>query len=227
MGRPSGGYTLKNGEKIPGVTTIIGRFKDSGALIQWAYKQGREHEGLSRRGLPAPSRLYEQVEQAALAGTIAHDLIEASILNHRYAPPSNASSDVLKRASNAFEQYQRWAAQTHIRIVATEKSMVSELHRFGGTIDAIGQLDQKIVLLDWKSSNAVYGEYLIQLAAYALLLEECEPALTPKGFHILRIAKESADFTHYQFGEIDDAREAFLLMREMYDLDKKIVARVK
>jgi len=43
---------------------------------------------------------------------------------------------------------------------------------------------------------------LIQLAAYALLLEDAH-RLDPKGFHLLRVAKESADFAHHFFGELE------------------------
>ena len=35
-GRPKAGYKNAAGEKVPGVTTVIGRFKDSGALLHWA-----------------------------------------------------------------------------------------------------------------------------------------------------------------------------------------------
>ncbi len=43
MPHPKQGYRLANGDRCPSVTTIIGRFKESGALIQWAYKRGTEH----------------------------------------------------------------------------------------------------------------------------------------------------------------------------------------
>jgi hypothetical protein len=41
MARPTHGYVNAAGEKIPGTTTIIGRFKESGGLIQWAYARGK------------------------------------------------------------------------------------------------------------------------------------------------------------------------------------------
>ncbi len=40
MARPAHGYRNAAGNKIPGTTTIIGRFKESGGLLQWAFKQG-------------------------------------------------------------------------------------------------------------------------------------------------------------------------------------------
>ena len=41
MARPYKGYEI-DGEKVPGVTTVLSRFKESGALMYWAWKQGTE-----------------------------------------------------------------------------------------------------------------------------------------------------------------------------------------
>lgn len=224
MGRPTQGYYNAAGDKLPGVTTIIGRFKDSGGLVQWAYKSGREHERMVAQGKEAPRHLYDVVDQAALAGNIAHDMIEAHILGKEFTP--EGPEDVIAKARNSFAQFLEWREQSRIEIVATERAYVSERYQFGGTVDAIGRDGKgRIVLLDWKTSNAVYQDYLIQLAAYALLLEECAPEWTPQGFHLLRVAKESADFAHHFFGELEAAKRAFVLMRELYKLDSELKKR--
>jgi len=61
-GRPKGGYKLADGTKIPGVTTIIGRFKDSAALMFWAFAQGKAGK----------EKLYDDAEKAAEIGTYAN-----------------------------------------------------------------------------------------------------------------------------------------------------------
>lgn len=228
MARPTQGYYNAAGDKIPGTTTIIGRFKESGGLIQWAYKSGREHERLVAQGKEAPRHLYDVVASAGESGTIAHDMIEADILGTTYAPPPATDPAVLGRACNAFAQFKEWREQTRLEIVATERPYVSEALQFGGTVDAIGRdMRGRIVLVDWKTSGGVYSDMLIQLAAYALLLEECAPEWTPQGFHLLRVAKESADFAHHFYGELEDAKEQFRLLRRAYDLDRKIAQRTK
>ena len=217
MARPTQGYKNSAGDRIPGTTTIIGRFKDSGALMFWAFKQGQS----------GVSHLYEKRDEAAESGTIAHDMIESFILN-KPQPIVSAAPEIMARASNAFKQFCEWHEQSKMKIIATEHSYVSEKYQFGGTIDAIGEdVQGRIVLVDWKTSANIYQDYLIQLAAYALLLEECEPKWTPSGFHLLRVSKESADFAHYFFGELEEAKRSFILMRELYDLDQKLKKRVK
>jgi ATP-dependent exoDNAse (exonuclease V) beta subunit len=177
------------------------------------------------QGKEAPRHLYDVTAAACEAGTIAHDMIEADILNADFVLP-DTSPDILARASNAFAQFREWRSQSSIEIVATEKAYVSERYQYGGTVDAIGKDSKgRIVLVDWKTSNAVYSDMLIQLAAYGLLLEECAPEYTPAGFHLLRVAKESADFAHHFYGELDVAKQQFLLFRAAYDLDKTIRKR--
>ena len=216
MGRPTEGYRNAAGSRIPGTTTIIGRFKESGGLLQWAFKQGQS--GIAT--------LYEKRDEAATAGQLAHDMIEAFILG-KPSPDQIVDAAILTRATNAFAQFKEWHEQSRIEVIETERSYVSEKLQFGGTVDAIGRDTKgRVVLVDWKTSNSVYSDYLIQLAAYQILLEECSE-WRPQGFHLLRIAKETADFAHYFYGEVDDAKRSFILMRELYDLDKKLSARVK
>lgn len=216
MGRPKEGYKNAAGNRIPGTTTIISRFKESGGLLQWAFKQGQS----------GAATLYQERDAAALAGNVAHDMIEANILGRDFQPPPSVEPAILTKASNAFAQFKEWQEQTRIAIVATERAYVSEKYQFGGTVDAIGRdAKGRIVLLDWKTSNSVYQDYLVQLAAYALLLEECAPEWKPEGFHLLRVAKESADFAHHFYGELEEAKTQFLLFRQAYDIDSRLKKR--
>lgn len=219
-GRPTAGYKNAAGERVPGVTTIIGRFKDSGALLHWAFAQGK----LAEQG--KISSLYEKRDEAADAGTLAHALIDASIHGEDQGPLLAAAPETIRdKALNAFAQFQKWREQSGIEIVATEMPLVSEKYQFGGTPDAIGKIGGELVLVDWKTSNSVYQDYLIQLAAYKALIEECTDYRITGGFHLLRVSKESADFAHHYWGELDDAWRTFVLFREAYDLDKILKKR--
>ena len=216
MARPKQGYKNAAGERIPGTTTIIGRFKESGALLHWAFKQGQS----------GVASLYEKRDEAAEAGTLAHDMIESFILSHPAPENAGINPQIVERAANAFAQFKEWWEQTRIEIIATERAYVSERYQFGGTVDAIGRDTKgRIVLVDWKTSGGVYSDFLIQLAAYALLLEECAPEWKPEAFHLLRVAKESADFAHHFYGELEDAKAQFVLFRQAYDIDARLKKR--
>lgn len=214
-GRPKGGYYLPDGERVPSVTTILGRFKESGGLIHWAWNLGMQ--GIDYR---------EARDQAADAGTVAHDAVEAH-LHGRPFDWNAVPEEIRDRARTSFGAFLEWSEQTQLQVTHTEMPLVSEKYRFGGTIDGM-LIRQKRSIGDWKTSNAVYPEYLVQLAAYWHLWEENfpdDPILG--GAHLLRFDKTYGDFSHRWWGELDRAWEAFLHLRELYEIDKELKQRAK
>lgn len=218
MSRPTDGYRL-DGERVPGVTTIISRFKPSGGLIHWAWQQGKDGKD------------YRETRDAAAdAGTLAHNMVEADIYGTAFDTSSYAP-ELVAKAEGAFKAYQEWRQQTHLEVAEAEISLVSRRHRFGGTLDALF-VRGHLALGDWKTSNAVYADYLIQLAAYQILWEEQYPDRPIQGgFHLLRFTKpEHADdpvsFAHHYWSNLDVAKQQFLLYRDAYDLDKRLAKLV-
>ncbi|MBA2526599.1 MAG: hypothetical protein H0V18_12595 [Pyrinomonadaceae bacterium] len=223
MARPAGGYKLASGERCPGVTTVLGRWKEAGGLMYWAWDQGRN--GLDFR---------ETRDKAAEAGSLTHALVELHItgkLNGDIASviaESKATKEVGERAVMAYENYLAWERTTRLKVIRTEMSLVSERHRFGGTFDgvAVVEIDGLRSLADWKTGG-IYTEALIQCAAYKGLYEEHFP-LEPidGGFHIVSFSRESGDFTHKYFSNLDEAWQQFLLLREAFEIDKRLKKRV-
>lgn len=220
MPTPRKGYFLRDGSRVPGTTTIIGRWKESGGLLQWAFKQGRD----------GAASLYEERDKAADAGTLAHLMVE----HHIKGEPDEAVAalsqghppEIANKALDAYAAFLTWERHTRLRVVEQEMQLVSEQYRYGGTPDAIGLINNQLCLLDWKTSNSVYQDYLIQLAAYRHLWEENYPdrPLTG-GFHLCRFAKEHGDFSHHYYPNLDEAWRAFVLMRELYDIDLTLKKR--
>lgn len=214
MPTQKGGYFVADGTRVPSVTTILGRFKSSEALIKWAWEQGRD--GKDYR---------ETRDAAAAAGTMAHAAVEA----HIRGKPFEFEGDIetVANAKRSFGAFLEWLEQMRLRVTHTEMPLVSEKYRFGGTFDAIIVGNQR-AMCDWKCSNGVYGEYLCQVAAYGLLWEENFPdEPIAGGYHLVRFDRKYADFTHHWWVELDAAREAFLLMRRLYELDHELRARAK
>lgn len=224
MATPKSGYFLPDKTKVPGTTTIIGRFKDSGGLLHWAFAQGR----LAEQG--KISKLYDKAEEAADIGTQAHELIEIFL---RGNTPDLEGKDA--RVIQAYDNARRWLDSTRIEIVPElqEIQFVCPQYGFGGTPDAIGMLDGKLILIDWKTSNAVYSDYIIQMAAYRHLLmsglrmDTYEPMALDleEGAYICRFAKDHGDFAAHFFGDLSDAWEQFKLFRRAYEIDKTLKKR--
>lgn len=208
-GRPAS-YKALDGKRVPGVTTITSRFKESGALIHWAWALGRDGQD------------YRKVRDAAAdAGHVAHEMIDASI-HGRPAELPDLPAGILELARAGFEAFRTWRTQVELQVLSTETPLVSEAFRFGGTYDALGLVSRKRMLLDWKSGNRVYPEHVIQCAAYRQLLREHEVDIDEAC--LLRVGKEMGDF-HYSYfpkAVLDVGWLAFQQMRSLYDLDAKL-----
>lgn len=222
MPTPKNGYFLKDGSKVPGTTTIIGRFKESGGLLQWAFQQGKAGK----------TRLYEEAEKAADIGTCAHGMVELRIKGSPdreiagYAEMTLPDPEMREKAWSAFSAYESWAKNFSVRVIDQEMPLVSEKYRYGGTPDAVGLIGNQLCLLDWKTSNSVYSDYLVQLAAYKNLWDENFPDRPIMGgCHLLRFAKSYGDFAHHYFPNLDHAWRQFELFREAFDIDKQLKVR--
>lgn len=191
--------------------------------MHWAFNQGKAGK----------ERLYDDAEKAADIGTVAHAMVEADL----YKKPMDEivkeldalpDEDSRGKAMDAFKAYRSWVTQSKLEILDQEMQMVSEEYKFGGTPDAIGQIGNELCLVDWKTSNSVYPDYLIQLAAYKHLWEENNPdSPLTGGFHLCRFAKEHGDFAHHFYPNLDEAWRMFVLLREAYEIDKQLKKRAK
>ncbi len=119
-GRPTSGYKV-DGVRVPGVTTILGRFKESGALMHWAFKQGQS----------GAKSLYEKRDEAAEAGTLAHDMVFQDLHGDPVEVPEGTDPEIEKQAWQAFDAYQSWKSMTKLRIVEQEFPLVSRKYEFG------------------------------------------------------------------------------------------------
>lgn len=216
-GRPSGGYKNKAGKRVPGTTTITGRWKESGGLIQWAWKMGMD--GIS---------LEDARDKAADAGTCAHEMIDAH-LHGRAFDEAPWPKPIREKAEHCFLGYLEWQKQSGLTVVASEVSLVSEAYQFGGTFDAVVS-SGSLVLLDYKTSGGIYTDMLIQIGGgYSLLWQEHHPEEPLMGMEILRISKpdspdDPVSFHHHHWSAeiFPICQKQFLLFREAYDLDKRI-----
>lgn len=128
---------------------------------------------------------------------------------------------------SAFNAFIEWFEMNKFEVIEQEVQLVSEQHNFGGTPDAIAKDGKgRLVLLDWKTSNGVYQDFLYQLGFYRILWNENHPnnPLTG-GSHLCRFAKENGDFAHYFYPNLDEAERAAILMVELYNIDKKLKLR--
>ncbi|MBN2287096.1 MAG: hypothetical protein JXI43_11660 [Tissierellales bacterium] len=205
-------YRLQDGTIVPGVTTIInqslGWSKD--ALIAWA-----------RREALAGNDPMKIRDQAADIGTLTHHLIECHIKGTEPDTTEYAPADVDK-AETGFLAFLEWEDHFRVEHVRSEIQLVSERHRFGGTIDDIARNNGSLWLLDIKTSKGIYPEHKIQVAAYKRVYEEVSKERIDE-VHILQIDKEEGAFHHHRLSEkdVELGWAVFLHCLGLYNLKKE------
>lgn len=207
-------YRLKDGTRVPGTTTITG-VMDKPALVKWANRIGLE--GIE---------VGKYVDELATIGTLGHYMIEcwlkkeAPVLDD-YTPNQIEAARVCEKK---FHEWLKAKSVKHEDFTMSEEILVSEKHRYGGTVDICGVVNGVPTLIDIKTCKGIYGEHKTQVAGgYHLLCEE--NGYGTEQVIILRIGrdeKEGFEEVHVSKSEIELHRKRFLICRELYDMNKKI-----
>lgn len=199
-------YTY-NGIPVPSVTQILSRCIAKDYLIGWA-----NYLGFKR------IKYRDQVGLAATMGTDGHNAVEAYL------------RDGTECDNICYKSFRIWwdiLTTSHtVEIIGMEEELV--LPYCSGTYDLLLKIDDRIFLVDLKTSNHVGFDYFIQLAAYRHLLYNVKN-INIDGCLILQLDKESPsfeefalDFTnndHYNF--IEHCAFTFMsLVLSYYNIDK-------
>jgi len=201
-------YKLQDGTIIPGVTTILG-ILNKPALVKWANNLGLQGIDSSK-----------YVDEKAKIGTLAHQMI-ADYLKGVTTDTSEYSKVQIDQAENATLSFFEWEKTHPIEPILIEERMVSELHKFGGTIDCLGRINGSLCLLDFKTSRGIFPEMLIQVVAYRQLLVEYGHKIDQAT--ILRIGRtEDEGFEERLVNHLDKRWQIFQHCLEIYRLQKEV-----
>lgn len=197
----------------PGVTTINGNLDKSRPLLIWATRlQVAADEEvawrLAKEGLPPglSRETFHQMfvdasdkqqahqkalEEAGNLGTAVHAQIEhaVSVMLGRPIPEPTVSDEAMW----VFAGWEAWAKENEFLPIVQEFPVWSSTYHYAGSPDVLAWVRRRLRLVDWKTSNGVYGEHWLQNAAYrqALVemgvLDEVLPGL------LVRLPKDVAD----------------------------------
>lgn len=216
MPRPSQGYKNSRGEPVPATGDINGRWMDRSRLLYWAFNRGRE----------GCAKLYD--DSALNIGACVHQMIELDLRDRLsrdiefYATTTLPDPTQLEKATISFAAFRKWRAEFHVDPHTLESSLVSERLQFGGTLDVVAHIRGALGLLEFKTSNELYEDHVMQLAAYSILWEEAHPYEPLASFHVVLLPKDGGAPIHREFTreQLTPFRQKFELLRRAYDLDR-------
>ena len=184
-GRPEGGYRDAQGAPVPSVTEILGRYKNSTALIHWAAREGR-------------SGMKYKKDEASGVGNAVHDAAEITIHHGEQAGriilERLLDEDEIAQADRAYERWLEWFRKnSDVRWIETEVPYISERFNFAGTMDALAKTQRGLWIYDWKTSKTIGFDYVLQMGAYGILIADYF-GIFPDGATIVRADKSEKPY---------------------------------
>ena len=160
---------LLDGEKVPGVTTIL-RTLPKDALVEWAGKTTAAYavDHWDELGELAPSKRLDRLNRArfedrdagARRGTEVHRLGEALVSGEEVTVPDELAGHV--------ESYVAFLDAWEPEPVVVEAVIANRAVGYCGTVDLVADMRGERWLLDLKTARSgIFGETALQLCAYA------------------------------------------------------------
>ncbi len=145
---------------LPGVTTVLGKTKDTYFLKQWKDRVGEEQANkITNLAIDRGNNLHKFVEDYYLKGSQETPICEYS-----------ENQETLESMATTILPY----IQT-IRPLFIERATWHP-YGFAGSCDMVGVKDNKVTIFDWKNSlkkkkREYISDYLLQAAAYSMSVE--------------------------------------------------------
>lgn len=204
------------GKTLISVTGATGVVDKSGALMGWAIKlmglyliQNWDIKKVKIESdkillIDLAKKEYRKVKEAAAdIGTEIHDWISHWIKDNKLEMPED------EKVVNGITAFLKFQKEHKIKWLESEIVVYSKKYHYAGILDAIGEMDGKLTLFDFKSSSGVYPEMYFQVAGYQIAREE----ETKKKFDnrvIVRFGKEDGEFEVVDLGKDGEDKKAFL-----------------
>jgi hypothetical protein len=172
-------YKTDTGEYYPSVTSILNYYPKNSFFYTWLKDVGHNSDIL--------------VKKASDEGTQVHNAIESFLQGEEIKwinndGHANYNLDVWKMILKFFEFWNEFKPE----LVAKETHLLSHEHRYAGTCDLVIKLNNKLWLLDIKTSNSLHTSYYLQLAAYVKAWNEThEQKIEEAGVIWLKSSKRS------------------------------------
>ncbi len=215
------------GKRVPGVTSAVTGQLGWGqrALMNWANRIGLAGTELSQYTRPADIGTYAH---AMIEADIAGDNLRTAIgLVPKYDSDGPGKKSVRPIVKKILKRWQEWKSTRVEEVLLSEAELVSPTMRFGGRLDMVFRDPTGAVwILDVKTGG-IYAEHLIQVAAYAMLVEEVK-GIKIDTLAVLRIPQESDGLTTLErpWNRSSDEARAVKLCLELGGIQKRLKGEV-
>lgn len=194
--------TFLDGVWYPSATTILSA-QSKPWLDKWRNRWG--------------IRAERKTAIATAIGTAFHDCIEQSLdgIPWRAVVPLYPSCE--RRVHRMMVVWAAWCETINGTIDLTEFRVISRKYVYSGTLDAVGKIGGKTMLIDWKTSSGIYPDMSLQLVAYAQAYNEMTGSKVKNGLivHVSKDRPHKLTTKLFKLGNREFSK--FLKLRRMFD----------
>ena len=210
--KPKHIYKDEKGNVILSVTGATGIIDKSAALMGWVAKMmglyliDKFESGviINRGTIETAKKEYRRIAgEAADIGTEIHEWVSDWILGKKPEMPEN------EKVVNGITAFLKFQKQHKFKWLESERLVYSKKHNYAGTLDAIAKEGNNLVLVDFKSSKAIYDDMRFQVAGYQIAYEEETGKKIDKRM-IIRFGKEDGEFEVRELNEDAADKKVFL-----------------
>jgi len=152
-------YFCEDGTPVPSVTTILDAYPKTADYYAWLKRMGEDADTVRDEAGRRGSKVHSLTEDYDTG-------LEVSLFD------GEGDLNISLMEWNMFSRYVEFSNRFPHANEIIEAQLISSTLGYAGTLDRIINLNGKKVLVDIKTSNAIYESYWLQLAAYKNLLEE-------------------------------------------------------
>jgi hypothetical protein len=180
---------IVNGEPVPGVTTVLSVIAKPG-LMMWYGKHGNQ-------------KCREISNEAKIFGDKLHAVLEQRI-NGQQLQLDQKFTTIIANFDLVTPGW-KW--------LGTETVVLNEQHMYGGTYDALAEVEGVKTLVDFKTSSdgRAWPEHQLQVSAYMACLSGITQA------RILYLNKETLGWSVVNVAQSDVLFNTFLAAKTIYD----------
>lgn len=206
-----GGFYFVGKKPYVSVTEVL-KVMDKPALRYWygteVFYAMVKNPTLSKED--ALSSPYKKTQSSILRGRTVHSIVES------YKKTGNVIDTVPDEFKGYAKSFYKWVDENKIEILANEKTVISEKHGYGGTLDLYVKINGKgPYVVDVKTGKEIYDEASLQLSAYQSALIESN--LTAPHIAVLLLS----DTGIHTFKEVQPCFDEFLACKRLWEWKNK------
>lgn len=164
-------------------------------------------------------------------GSKVHDAITAIIeglevrIDSKFTNPTTGQPEELTAEEIAhIQSFIEWQKAAKPKWIVWDATVISEKYGFGGTIDAVAEIEGEIVFIDFKTSKVIGKDYEMQISAYAAAVKSGENEFVgidptrPFKLAILQLGQKplKTNPATYRWREVEDCMDLFVATRRIW-----------